>query len=257
MGLVSRVEEDLERVIALGRLPRDGFLPSEQLLARQLGVSRVTAREALLRLAARGLVVQHPGRRSRVVPLSQAVTLENLSVMLHGEDRAHPERRRLLEGFFALKRETMVELLAACCERASQEELHRLEDACFMLQGNAPWEEQGRWAEREFELLRLAALVADRPGHFLLVQSLERSFWVMARRLLPHLDCKAVRQWSLAAYHALGERDAQALRRELPTLLRVADQRLIDNLAPTPHRDGLPEGSPHLAGRQASVELTA
>jgi GntR family transcriptional regulator, transcriptional repressor for pyruvate dehydrogenase complex len=75
MGLVSHVEGDLERAIALGRLPKDGFLPSEQLLARRYGVSRATAWEALLRLAARGLVVQHPGRRSRAVPLSEAVTL--------------------------------------------------------------------------------------------------------------------------------------------------------------------------------------
>jgi DNA-binding FadR family transcriptional regulator len=101
MGRVSRVEEELERMMVLGLLPGDDFLPSEQVLARQQGVSRATAREALLRLAARGLVVQHPGRRSRAVPLSEAVTLENLSVMLHGEDRAHPERQRLLEGYLA------------------------------------------------------------------------------------------------------------------------------------------------------------
>jgi DNA-binding FadR family transcriptional regulator len=234
VGRVSRVEEDLERMMVLGLLPGDGFLPSEQLLARQLGVSRATAREALLRLAARGLVVQHPGRRSRVVPLSEAVTLENLSVMLHGEDRAHPERRRLLEGYFALKREVMVELLAACCEKASQEDLSRLEDACFALQGTAPWEEQRRWAEREFELLRLAALTANRPGYFLLVRSLERSFWAMAGRLLPHLDCTAVRQWSWSAYHALCEKDVQALRRELPVLLQAADDCMIGTLGSEP-----------------------
>lgn len=234
MGLVSRVEEALERMMVLGLLPGDDFLPSEQVLARQQGVSRATAREALLRLAARGLVVQHPGRRSRAVPLSEAVTLENLSVMLHGEDRAHPERRLLLEGYFSLKRETMVELLAACCEKASQEDLSRLEDACFALQGTAPWEKQRRWAEREFELLRLAAVVANRPGHFLLVRSLERSFWGMAGRLLSHQDCTAVRQWAWSAYHALCERDVQALRRELPALLQAADDRMMGALGAAP-----------------------
>ena len=227
VGLVSRVEKDLERAIALGLLPRDGFLPSEQVLARQEGVSRAVAREALLRLAARGLVVQHPGRRSRAVPLSEALTLENLSMMLHGEDRPHPERRQLLEGYFALKRETWVELLAACCEHASQEDLSRLEAACFELQGTAPWEDQRRWVEREFELMRLAALGANRVGQFLLVRSLERSFWGMAGRLLSYLDCGAVRQWSWAAYQALCDRDARALRRELPALLQAADDRLM------------------------------
>jgi DNA-binding FadR family transcriptional regulator len=239
VGLVSRVEEDLERAIVLGLLPGDGFLPSEQMLARQQGVSRATAREALLRLAARGLVVQHPGRRSRAVPLSEAVTLENLNVMLHGEERAHPDRLRLLDGYFSLKRDTMVELLAACCEHASQEELSQLEGACFALQGTAPWEEQRRWAEREFELLRLAAVVANRPGQLLLVRSLERAFWRMAGRLLAHLDCQAVREWAWAAYHALGERDVQALRRKLPSLLQAADAPLIGNLAPAQGRSDL------------------
>jgi DNA-binding FadR family transcriptional regulator len=232
MGLVSHIEGDLERAIVLGLLPKDGFLPSEQLLARQYGVSRTTARQALLRLAARGLVVQHPGRRSRAVPLPQAVTLENLSMVLHAESPAHSEGRRLLGGYLALKRETMVELLAACCEHASKEELRQLGVACFALGQTAPWEDQRRWVEREFELLRLAALVVNRPGQFLLIQSLERSFWAMAGRLLPHLDCEAVRQWSRRALQLLDERDVQALRRELPALVQVVDERLLNSVAP-------------------------
>ena len=67
MGLVSRVARDLERVIAQDRLPRDGKLPSERLLSRQYGVSRTTVREALSQLSSRGLIVQHPGRRTRAV----------------------------------------------------------------------------------------------------------------------------------------------------------------------------------------------
>lgn len=226
-GLVARIEEDLERVISLGKLPRNGFLPSEQVLARRHGVSRATAREALLRLAVRGLVVQHPGRRSRAVPLQESVTLENLSVALHAEGPAHPERRRLLEGFFELKREMTVELLAACCEHASHADLNSLLDVCFLLEQKTPWEEKIIRAKREFELLRLAALAANRLGHFLLIQSLERSFWAMAERVLPHLDCEAVSRWALCAFHALGERNAQALRHELPALLRAADERLL------------------------------
>jgi GntR family transcriptional repressor for pyruvate dehydrogenase complex len=102
MGLVSRVAEELERLISQGLLPEGGLLPSEQTLARRYGVSRPTVREALLRLAVRGLVVQHPGRRSRAVAMDEAVTLENLGVALRGEGPAHPERRRLLEGYLAL-----------------------------------------------------------------------------------------------------------------------------------------------------------
>ncbi|HYH98439.1 GntR family transcriptional regulator, partial [Hyalangium sp.] len=235
MGLVAHVEQQLERVISLGLLPEQGLLPSEHTLARQYGVSRATARQALQRLAARGLVVQHPGRRSRAVVLDEVVTLEDLGVALHADQGpAHPERRRLLEGYLALKRETTVELLASCCEHASETELERLQDACFALRDAARWKVEGReWVTWEFELLRLAARAADRPGHLLLIHSLERSFRTMAARVLPHLDSEAAQEWAWCAFHALGDRDAQSLRRELPTLLQAADERLLANLTPT------------------------
>jgi GntR family transcriptional repressor for pyruvate dehydrogenase complex len=231
MGLVSRVAEELERMISQG-LP-DGSLPSEHTLARRYCVSRTTVREALGQLAARGLVVQHPGRRSRAVPLDEALTLENLGVALRGEGPAHPERRRLLEGYLALKREIAVDLLAACCEHVSELERDQLGDACFALLEAARWEaERKRWAEREFELLRLAACVADRLGHVLLIQSLERAFWSMAGRVLPHLDSEAIYQWAKCALHALREQDTQTLRRDLRALLQAADERLLSSLAP-------------------------
>jgi DNA-binding FadR family transcriptional regulator len=232
MGFVVRIEEDLERTISQGRLPASGFLPSESLLARQYGVSRTTVREALLRLSARGLVVQYPGRKSRAVAMDVAVTLENLSVALHAEGPAHPERRRLLEGYLDLKREMTVELLSDCCERASERDLDALSDACFMLREEARWKQRPGWVEREFNLLRLAAITANRPGHFLLIQSLERSFWGMARRLLPLLDGESICEWALAAFSALHDRDAQTLRRKLPPLLQASDERLLRGLSP-------------------------
>jgi DNA-binding FadR family transcriptional regulator len=233
MGLVSRAETELERMISLDLLPADRSLPSEQKLARCFGVSRATLREALLRLSARGLVVQHPGRKTRALVLDEAVTLESLSVTLHTDGRTHPDRWRLLEGYFSLKREMTVELLATCCEQASEVDLRRLEDACFALREAARWsEDRGGWAREEFALLRLAARAADRPGHFLLIQSLERSFWGMAERVLPHMDSEATQAWALCAFDALAEKNAQSLRRELPPLLQACDGRLLDRLAP-------------------------
>jgi GntR family transcriptional repressor for pyruvate dehydrogenase complex len=229
-GFVARIAEDLERTISQGRLPKDGSLPSEQLLAKSYGVSRSTVREALKQLAARGVVVQHPGRRNRAARLDVAITLENLSVALHAVGPAHPERVRLLEGYLSLKRETAVDLLAACCEHASQKDLDSLIDACFALAEGTRWEPQAqRWAQREFDLLRLAACVTARPGQFLLVQSLEKSFSGMAGKLAPHLAAQATYQWAMCAFHALTERDAQTIRRELPGLLKAGDEQLLSD----------------------------
>jgi GntR family transcriptional regulator, transcriptional repressor for pyruvate dehydrogenase complex len=245
VGLVSQVTEQLERMMALGQLPEDGTLPSEHRLARRYGVSRTTVREALRGLAARGLVVQHPGRKSRALVVDEAVTLENLGVALQPQGPLPLERRRLLEGYLSLKRDVTVELLTACCEHASDRELDLLQEACFALREAARWEQQpGRWAQREFELLQLAARVAQRPGPLLLLQSLERSFWGMAQRVLPHLDNEALQQWALCALYALGERNVQALRTELPALLQACDEHLLEHLAPASQGKNTPELSP-------------
>ncbi|WP_224243077.1 FadR/GntR family transcriptional regulator [Hyalangium gracile] len=243
-GLVSRVSEQLERIIARGQLPKGGQLPSEQTLAKRYGVSRATIRGALQDLAARGLVVRHPGRRSRAATLDEALTLESLRLVLPAEGPEAEGRRRLLEGFFALKREVTVELLAACCEHGRARELTALEDGCFALADETRWNEERRaWVQREFELLRRAARAADRPGHMLLIQSLERSFWGIAEWVLPHLQPGAIDAWARCAMYALGERDAQSLRHQLPALLRAADEGLLDSLAPVRQEPTPPEPS--------------
>ncbi len=229
--LVARIEEELERMISREAVHPSGSLPSEEKLARSYGVARGTIREAMLRLSARGLLVQHPGRRARAVALERVVTLESLGVALHDLGSARPERRRLLEGYFELKRETTLELLARCCEHASQQELERLADACFALRDGARWDDgTRRWVEQEFELLRLAASAANRPGHYLLVQSLERAFRGMTGVVRPLLAADAVRQWAERAIPWLTERDVEALRRELPPLLLACEEHVLGSL---------------------------
>nr|WP_244238284.1 GntR family transcriptional regulator [Corallococcus terminator] len=230
MGLVAQVEEQLEREIVLGRLPRSGQFGSEQKLACGYGVSRGTVREALRRLAARGLVVQHPGRKTRAVALDASLTLENLGLALH--DERSPEGRRLLEGFFCLKRQVLVELLADCCASASEADLGLLADACFRLWDAARWESGTRCAQLEFDLLRLAARVAARPGHLLLIQSLWRALRGGAARLLPLMGGESLRPWACCAMEALRERDARTLQHTLPALLKACDERVLERFAP-------------------------
>ncbi|MFP2934876.1 FadR/GntR family transcriptional regulator, partial [Pyxidicoccus sp. 3LG] len=200
VGLVGYVEEQLERTIALGMLPGSGQFPSEQMMANRYGVSRSTVREALRRLSARGMVVQHPGRKTRAVALDESVTLENVGLALHGERSA--EGVRLLEGYFCIKRQVLVELLADCCASASTADLRLLGDACFTLWELARWEPAARCAQLEFDLLRLAARVADRPGHLLLIQSMQRGLSGLVARGVPLMDCESLRQWALCAMHA-------------------------------------------------------
>ncbi|WP_341868158.1 FadR/GntR family transcriptional regulator [Corallococcus carmarthensis] len=239
---MAYVEAELERDIALGRLPPCGQFGSEAKLARSFDVCRGTIREAMRRLAARGLVVQRPGRKTRAVALDESLTLENLGLVLHDANSA--EARSLLEGYFSLKRQVLVELLADCCVRASDLDLHRLADTCFKLWDAARWESGARCAQVEFELLRLAAWAASRPGHALLIQSLQRaSRGVAAAGLFPFMGGESLRQWASCAMSVLTERDARTLQHELPALLKACDERVLDAFAPAPQRPASPEAA--------------
>ena len=233
-GLVTQLEAELERIISLGRVPEGGKLPSERTLASHYGVSRSTAREAMVRLRTRGLVEVHPGRRARAVVMEQVVRLENLSTALLGEGPSRPERHEMLVGYLELKREVTVELLAACCEKASEEELERVRNACFLLDSEVRWEmKRPRWVALEFELLRQAAMAAQRHGHWLLIQTLERTCRSMAGRVEPYLDSAALYRWTQCALDALCSKDVKGLRSRLPTLLQASDERVLQALAPS------------------------
>ncbi|MFP2897497.1 FadR/GntR family transcriptional regulator [Corallococcus sp. 4LFB] len=254
VGLVAYVEEQIERDIALGRLPRNGGLASERMMARHYGVSRGTVREALRRLAARGLVVQHAGRQARAVAMHESLTLENLGLALH--DERSEECRRLLEGFFSLKRQVLVDLLVECCAKASVMDLGLLTSTCYQLSDAARWYPGERCAQLEFELLRLAARVAGHPGHLLLIQSLQRAFRGNVARLLPFMGGESLREWAICADHALDERDVQTLQHRLPVLLKAYDELVLDQFAPRPQEHVSPE-APHAQERSLGAPASS
>lgn len=67
---VDDVSTQLEQAIAAGRYTPARRLPAERALAVQFGVSRATVREAIGRLAARGLLQRRPGDGTYVLPES-------------------------------------------------------------------------------------------------------------------------------------------------------------------------------------------
>ncbi|WP_287778879.1 FadR/GntR family transcriptional regulator [Janthinobacterium sp.] len=88
-GRVETVMRRLETALLDGSLPAGAQLPAERLLAQQYGVSRNTVREAVQRLAARGLVRSRSGAGVFVT------------------DQLRTEFRRVLEGataYFAAQR---------------------------------------------------------------------------------------------------------------------------------------------------------
>jgi GntR family transcriptional regulator len=66
-----QLEQDLRRQIQSGKQPYGSRLPPEQALARLYGVSRVTLRQALHRLADAGLISRRHGIGTIITPLPQ------------------------------------------------------------------------------------------------------------------------------------------------------------------------------------------
>lgn len=111
LRLVDDVYQSLETAILSGHLP-----PGERLIeariGEELGVSRTTVREALLKLERQGLVVNNPRRGTFVTRLSQADALDL------GYARALLECFAVSIGHAAIDEQTLAQL-EACCEEMS------------------------------------------------------------------------------------------------------------------------------------------
>lgn len=127
LRLSDMVYEQLETMVVEGRLAPGSALPSERDLAQQMGVSRPSLREALLRLESRGLIVGRNGGGYRVANASQPLLAEPLSQLMSRHTKTVDdvlEMREVLEA-------KAVELAA---ERATAEDLVRLRQALEALE---------------------------------------------------------------------------------------------------------------------------
>lgn len=121
----AQIVEQIKEAIREGRLEVGDRLPSEREMAEQLNVSRVTVRDALRVLEARGLITIRVGARGGAfvtAPLGNVVS-EGLSDMITLSDLSADEvteTRRVLE----------VGAVALVCERGTEEDFAELERLC-------------------------------------------------------------------------------------------------------------------------------
>ncbi|GAB3282394.1 FadR/GntR family transcriptional regulator [Microbacterium lacusdiani] len=125
MAKVSRTREVVDRLldaIIAGELRASEQLPPEGDIAAQLGVSRLTVREAVRLLQAQGVIVQVPGSRHRIAPASEWTGLE--AVVRHARTEGARERSSLE----LLEVRVMIETGAAqlAAERRSADDLEAL-----------------------------------------------------------------------------------------------------------------------------------
>jgi len=139
----DRVAEELERAVVEGIYPAGERLPPERTLATELGVSRPTLREALNKLAVRGLIESRQGGGHRVKSSLGSAFSDPLLALLgkhEGFEYDILEYRQALEGMaarFAAERATREDRarLTACFERIEQ--AHASGDAALEAEADA------------------------------------------------------------------------------------------------------------------------
>ncbi len=220
-AVVRAIQERLER----GTLQPGARLPSERELARQLGASRSSIREALRALELAGLIrSQHGGGTFVADPLPASVATPLAQYL----DRQRANLRDLFEARQMI--EPRLAFLAA--ERASREDVEAI---------RAALERQER-ADREGDLE--AAATADRSFHQAVAEATHNQTFIMLHNYLSDLvagsrrdaaDSAARRAQALvdhrAIFEAIARHDAPAASAAMLQHVRNVEALLLDTLA--------------------------
>jgi GntR family transcriptional regulator, transcriptional repressor for pyruvate dehydrogenase complex len=223
LSVPDRLAVDLERLILEGELKPGDRLPTEQELGEYFGVSRVSIRQALHELEARGFIDRKPGRGTTVLSASaragQAGTA--ISAMLDpNATKGAIELARIME----LRRMLEPPIAALAAERVTPRDVEQLRDLVEEM-------------ERETDLERYAEL--DRVFHQAISQYthnplLAQLTELIATEIAPSrrraLQTPERRQASSAAhrriFEALAAHDAEKAeveaRAHVETVLRAA-----------------------------------
>jgi GntR family transcriptional repressor for pyruvate dehydrogenase complex len=128
--LSDRVADQIKKSILARGMTAGDRLPTEREFAVQFGVSRTVIREAVRSLEARGILTAGPGSGLRVAAVDAASVSESMTLFVRGRPELTYDQvsdvRAMVE----------VHIARLAAERATPDDLGRLEDACARLEGS-------------------------------------------------------------------------------------------------------------------------
>ncbi len=119
--LFEGVAQQIQRLIADGKLKTGDLLPPERELAERFGVSRSSVRDAIRTLELVGLVVPRQGEGTVIADVSPEAVVRPIASVLG-------RKRELIGELLDIRRMIEPALAARAAVRASPEEIARLED---------------------------------------------------------------------------------------------------------------------------------
>jgi GntR family transcriptional repressor for pyruvate dehydrogenase complex len=205
-------------------------LPGERVLARTLGVSRLTLRAGLSRLEAEGLVRAVHGSGTRVLDFHESGGIELLAHLAAISTERGPEALALLGDLLELRRVLAIEAVGMVAARASADELLSLRahiDAQHACIGSA-----SQWIAADLAFARKLARATHNVALMLVANTLVR---LLEREPGVDVAFMADPHGSIAVYRrvvALAEaRDVARARRLTARLLERLDRGIIEGLA--------------------------
>lgn len=217
--LSDQAVAELKRLIATGIYAGGSRLPSEPELAEQLGVTRLTVREALANLEATGFTQTRHCSGTYVVDTAEVPTLSLLSELLGAGRRLAPAECLSLMQFRAV---VVLGFLEAIVEHASAEDIA---DLTTLLERertvlDRPGRSAGALAELDFQLNLILARASQNLFYGLMMRSVRAVHLELGRIIFE----KNQNDETIFALHeeivsALRSRRVQALRKSLTVYL--------------------------------------
>jgi DNA-binding FadR family transcriptional regulator len=220
--LYRQIADQIRALIGSGEFPAGSRLPSERDLAKQLGVSRPSVREALIALEVEGLVEVRIG--SGIYALEQAG--KPAAAVAEAGESAEAEA-----GPFELLRARYIiesECAALAAKSAKKPQLQAIEAALEQMQGEMHGTQQPLGGDRLFHLR-----IAEATGNGALV-AVVKMLWEertgpLYQRLEEHYDSPALWTSAMAEHRAvlkaIAARDSAAARTAMQRHLNHAYKR--------------------------------
>jgi GntR family transcriptional regulator, transcriptional repressor for pyruvate dehydrogenase complex len=173
--LSDKVAQMMLDTILSHRLAAGDRLPSERELGEQFGVSRTVIREAVRALVAKGVIEVRSGSGLRVAAVDASTVQESMSLFLRGGtldfEKVH-EVRKMLE----------VHIAGLAAERATQEDLQRLTEACENMEEAVADVDEASLRDLEFH--RAIARATHNELYLILMDSIGQSLISIRRENL-------------------------------------------------------------------------
>lgn len=142
LGIVDEAVENLKQRIL--RSESSDRLPSQAILAQELGISRTAVREAMTILQAQGLIEIQQGKLPQILPVSNSTLSEQLKLFMSRQGASFHQ-------FMEVRLPIEVEVARIAAQRATEDQIETLHASIDRLSSAKRLEEQIQ-ADRDFHV---------------------------------------------------------------------------------------------------------